>query len=114
MARFNYGYYFGTWSKLRATYDGYRNPQGGQDSNIDLDDDDMSRLQDIAPADYMDYRRPERDDDRERDRDQFEYDRSGDLQEQDYFEGLERSRNDSRYADRYTWDQYDGGYSYRY
>ena len=30
--------------------DGYRNPEtGGQDSNIDLDDDDMSRLQELKP-----------------------------------------------------------------
>lgn len=27
------------------------------ESNVDLFDDDMSRLQDIAPDDYMDYRR---------------------------------------------------------
>ena len=27
------------------------------ESNIDMNDDDMSRLQDIAPDDFMDYRR---------------------------------------------------------
>jgi hypothetical protein len=50
MASFNYGTYFAPWRPYlldpgnRLPYGGYRNPLGGQDSNIDLNDDDMSRL----------------------------------------------------------------------
>lgn len=113
MARFNYGYYFGTWSKLRSTYDGYRNPQGGQDSNIDLDDDDMSRLQEIAPDWTYEYRRPVREDARYREF-TYELDRAGELMERDYYEQLEQSRDDPYYPDRYSWDQYAGGDFYRY
>jgi hypothetical protein len=114
MAWFNYGY---THARLVAydDYNGYRNRFGGQDSNLDLNDDDMSRLQEIAPDWTYEYRRPVREDTRERgDRPQFEYDRAGELMERDYFEGLERSRDDPRYPDRYGWDQYAGGYDQRY
>ena len=98
----------------QVPYDGYRNPlTGGQDSNIDLDDDDMSRLQDIAPDDYQDselirsrvieHELPDRDF-------QFpEHDRE--TRELDYFTELDMAY-DSRHPDRYGWDQYGayGGY----
>jgi len=105
MAWFNYGY---THSSL-VRYIGRRK----QDSNVDLDDDDMSRLQEIAPADYMDYRRPEREDTNEREF-TYELDRAGELMERDYYEQLEQSRDDPYYPDRYSWDQYAGGDFYRY
>lgn len=83
-------------------FDGYANPETGtQDSNIDLDDDDMSRLQEIAPSDYMDYRRPIED----------EYDR--DENRPNYYPPMERDRenpyDDPGYMHDYSW-QY-GGYS---
>ena len=105
MASFNYGY---THARLVAyqDYDGYRNRFGGQDSNVDLNDDDMSRLQEIAADWTYEYRRPVREDTRERDDYQFEYDRAGEQRERDYFEHLEQARDDPRYPDRYGWDQY--------
>ena len=101
MSWFNYGY---THSSLNA-YTRRR-----QDSNIDMYDDDMSRLQEIAPDDYMNYRRPVRDDDRERDF-TYELDRAGELMERDYYEELGLSPM-SRDPDRYGWEQYDRGYYY--
>jgi len=109
MAWFNYGY---THAGLVAydDYDGYRNRYGGQDSNVDLNDDDMSRLQEIAPDWTYEYRRPVHEDTREREF-EFEYDRSGEQMERDYYEELELAL-DSREPDRYSWDQYDRGYYY--
>lgn len=83
-------------------FDGYANPETGmQDSNIDLNDDDMSRLQEIAPSDYMDYRRPIED----------LYDR--DLNRPNYYPPIERDRDnpydDPGYIDEYAWQI--GGYT---
>jgi hypothetical protein len=94
-----------TSSKLFAPLDlsagGYRNQQGGQDSNIDEGDDDMSRLQE-TDATYADRGEEESDRERpaqERDYYQEDYER--------YYEERERERDrEPQYADRYGWDQY--------
>lgn len=95
-----------TSSKIFAPLDlsagGYRNDEGGQDSNIDEADDDMSRLQETEATyetrdetEESDRQRPAQ----ERDYYQEDYDR--------YMEERERERhNEPQYADRYGWDQY--------
>lgn len=88
-------------------YDGYRNPEtGGQDSNIDLDDDDMSRLQDLKPL-SVDF-------DYDQDRESIRYNMHPEdnrLQELDYYEQLDLAPQ-SRHPDRYGWEQYHRGTYY--
>ena len=96
-------------------YDGYKNPEtGGQDSNIDLNDDDMSRLQEIAPADYMDHRRSSFIGTPQEESYGVRYDmnpQSNRLQELDYFEQLDLAPA-PRYPDRYGWEQFHTGVYY--
>jgi hypothetical protein len=82
------------------TAGGFRNEEGGQDPNLDPNDDDMSRLQDY------DYDYPERDaDDLERNRPERERNWS----EEDYYSNLEYERTQDPglvWPDRYSWDQF--------
>ena len=87
--------------------DGYRNPEtGGQDSNIDLDDDDMSRLQELKPlTDEFDF---------EQEREDIRYNMHDDnhmLREMDYYEQLDLAP-EPRYPDRYGWEQFHTGVYY--
>ena len=77
----------------------------------DPNDDDMSRLQDIAPDWTYDYRRPERDGE-ESDRQREPLERN--WYEDDYYQMLreEREYQEYREPDRYGWEQYSGGYFY--
>jgi hypothetical protein len=77
----------------------------------DPNDDDMSRLQDIAPSDYMDYRRLERDG-QEIDRQREPQERN--WYEDDYYQMLQEEREYQQYQepDRYGWDQYSGSGRY--
>lgn len=86
-------------NRIDLTSGGYRNDQGGQDSNIDLDDDDMSRLQETE-ATYAD-------------RGDEEYDRAfpqaeRNYQQEDYERYMEEERpyQEFQWPDRYGWDQY--------
>ena len=74
-------------------------------------DDDMSRLQDIAPDWTYDYRRPERDGE-EVDRQREPQERN--WYEDDYYLMLQEERDylEYREPERYGWDQYSGGYYY--
>jgi hypothetical protein len=95
-----------------------RSPRGltrsattGTEDYQDPYDDDMSRLQDIAPDWTYDYRRPERDGeevDRQREPQERNY------YEDDYYQMLREEREYQEYQepDRYGWDQYAGGYYY--
>ena len=92
------------FAPLDLTAGGFRNDQGGQDPNLDPNDDDMSKLNKVE--DYYEERQ---------ERDGQEDDRQRPQQERDYYqedyerymEERDRERHDEpQYADRYGWDQY--------
>ena len=82
------------------------NPNETEPYQLDPNDDDMSRLQEIAPDDYMDYRRPERDT-QEGNRSRPPMDPN--YREIDYYQNL---REEQQYdpgivwPDRYGWERY--------
>ena len=96
-----------TSSRSYATTDltngGFRNAEGGQDSNIDLDDDNMDNLQ--KPNWWDDFEEPKRDGQ--------EYDRARPGAERDWYQEdferyheEERDYQDFQWPDKYGWDQY--------
>ena len=87
------------FSPLDLTAGGFRNKEGGQDSNIDENDDDMSRLQETE-ATYED-------------RGDEEYDRTRSDMERDWYQEdferyheEERDYQDFQWPEKYGWDQY--------
>lgn len=87
------------YAPLDLTAGGFRNELGGQDSNIDENDDDMSRLQETE-ATYAD--RGDEDNERsapsaERDWYQEDFER---------YHEEERDYQDFQWPDKYGWDQY--------
>lgn len=87
------------FAPLDLTAGGFRNAQGGQDSNIDENDDDMSRLQETE-ATYAE--RSEQESDRKRPAQERDY------YQEDYYANLEQEYDygQFQYPERYSWDQY--------
>ena len=96
----------GGWANPRIEESAGSNPNETDPFQLDPNDDDMARLQEIAPDDYMDYRRPEREPGtmtRTRGFPEPNY------REIDYYQMLreeEASYPGYVYPDRYGWEQY--------
>ena len=102
----------GGWANATASKPDDNTPTDSAPYQLDPNDDDMSRLQEIAPDDYMDYRRPERDTQEVvRPRPNME----PNYREIDYYNELRYSESTDPglvWPERYGWDQFDVGYYY--